>query len=163
MTADLVILVAEIMKSLAMLLEALAMAGFSSFRQPLDGEALDHVREGLHEVKHMVNMVMEHLNSGGSGASGSQGPLPRPPTPAVVIPATPAAHVTPAMVIPGTPAIVFVTTTNMTSKGGKYHTSDVCDGLRNAISKVMAKDLEALLAVPRHSFELCLVCKNRAT
>jgi len=164
MTADLVILVCEIMKSLAILLEALAGAGLSSVRRPLDGEAYGHVREGLHEVRRMVNMVTEHLktHSGGSGASGSQGPLPRPPTPAMVIPAAPAAHgpLVPEAIVD--PNIVFMTVANINSKGGKYHTFEECPGLRNAMSEVKAHDLETLLAVPRHNFQLCLVCKNKA-
>ena len=154
MTADLVILVCEIMKSLAILLEALAMAGLSSARRPLDGEAYGHVREGLHEVRHMVNMVTENLktHAGGSGASGSQGQLPRPPTVATVIPVVPAAPIV-------DPNMVFMTKANYDSKGGKYHTSLGCDGLRNAMSEVEAHDLQTLLAVPRHKFQLCLVCK----
>ena len=157
-TIGLVILMCEAMKSLAILLEALAAAGLS---QPLDGEAYGHVREGLHGVRRMVNMVTEHLKTW-SGASGSQGPLPRPPTPAMVIPAAPAADVplVPEPIVD--PDIVFMTVANENSKGGKYHTFEDCPGLRNAMSEVKAHDLETLLAVPRHKFQLCLVCKNRA-
>jgi hypothetical protein len=157
----LVILTLEVMKSLAILLEALAGAGL---RQPLDGEAFGHVRAGLHGVGRMVNMGTEHIQaaSGGSGATGSQGPLPRPPAPATVGPPAPAAD---GPLVPETiadPDIVFLTVANENSKAGKYHTFEDCHGLRNAMSEVKAHDLETLLAVPRHKFQLCMVCKHRA-
>lgn len=201
MTPELVNLVCEIMKSLAILLEALAGAGCWSIRRPLDGATYGHVREGLHEVRRMVNTVTEHLktNSGGSGASGSQGPLPGPPTqgtmamaapgpmvpgpmagygiPAAAAAAMPmvpgpmamAGHGIPAAVaraaaampmVPGPPVIVFMTKSNKDNKGGKYHLFEECHGLRNAVSEVNDYDLAALLMVPRHNFDLCLVCKN---
>ena len=113
MATDLVILVCEIMQSLAMLLEALARAGLSSGGMPQGTDACGHVREGLEAVKQLVNKVTEHLKtlSGESGASSSQGPLLMPLTVAMVIPGplVPEAAVD--------PDIVFMTMANINSKG----------------------------------------------
>lgn len=174
MIPELMDLVTEIMGALAILLKALVW-GISG--HPMEAHGQTHVREGLLEIRKLVHVATANIraytgqcpdHSGGSGASGSQGPCLPPAMQAVMAIATPEPIITtgaagmvpqPAFMEPLGPR-VFITMANFTSKGGKYHDTSDCHGLANALSAINDYDLNMLLQVPRHKFELCLVCKN---
>jgi len=156
--AELMNMVCEIMAALAMLMQALAMAGMSSCRRALDEHGHGQVRDGLHEVLHMVKKVTDHLK-GLTGQdlrpSGSQGTLPAQVATAPMASGTTGPR-------PMDSPIVFMTKSNFTGKGGKYHYAMDCHSLANALSPIEPHDLETLLKVPRHKFELCLTCQSKA-
>ena len=116
----------------------------------MDAQPYCQVRGSLHNLKSTANAVTEHIkthddgkglhDSGWTGAGASQSPFP-----------THAKYST-----------VFITEANFKAKTGKFHNTADCRGLTQAISKIEAYDLVTVLDIPRHKFNMCKRCKNKA-